>query len=181
MELPQRYKCRIREPWYRVPGVVRGELFLSKRSHHWPRVVVNRSKAYTTDTIYRGRMVAADRTAEDVAVSFQNTLTLLTAEMEGRSFGGGVHELVPSEIARLTTLIPAGVGKNALRQLDEVARSDDPQAILDATDRYLIAAGVLPADLLPLLRDARETLAARRFERNRRDHDESTLPVEAAA
>jgi hypothetical protein len=33
--------------------------------------------------------------------SFVNSLTCLTAELEGRHYGGGVLELVPSEIERL--------------------------------------------------------------------------------
>jgi adenine-specific DNA-methyltransferase len=179
MQLHERYKCRIRDPWYRVPGIVRGELFLSKRSHLWPRVVVNSAGAYTTDTIYRGRMVATDRVAGDIAATFQNTLTLLTAELEGRSFGGGVHELVPSEIARLTMLTPAG-SQEALAGLDAVARTADPKAVVDATDAYLVGRGALPADLLPILAEARELLAARRFERNRRETDEHAGTAAAA-
>ena len=31
-ELPARYKCRIREPWYRVPFIRAGRLMMSKRS-----------------------------------------------------------------------------------------------------------------------------------------------------
>src|SRR5208283_2406977 len=55
--LPGRYKCRIREPWFRVPGIRPGTLLLSKRSHDYPRVIVNEAGARTTDTIYRGEAV----------------------------------------------------------------------------------------------------------------------------
>jgi adenine-specific DNA-methyltransferase len=168
MQLDQRYKCRIRDPWYRVPGIVRGELLLSKRSHLWPRVVLNAAGAYTTDTIYRGQMVAADRVPADVAVTFQNTLTLLTAELEGRSFGGGVHELVPSEIARLTAVVPPGSHK-VLRRHDAIARKGRPEEVVEATNAYLVGCGALPGELLPVLEEAREILATRRFERNRRE------------
>lgn len=182
-ELHKRYKCRIRAPWYRVPGIVRGELLLSKRSHLWPRVVVNAAQAFTTDTIYRGRMVTTDRKAHDVAAAFHNSLTLLTAELEGRSFGGGVLELVPSEIGRLTTLVPAGAA-SMLPRLDAIARTADPDDLLEATDEYLVAAGSLPADLVPLLREARSLLAERRFERNRRaievPEESPTAAAEAA-
>lgn len=41
---------------------------------------------------------------ESLVLAFVNSLTSLTAEMEGRHYGGGVLELVPSEIERL--LIP---------------------------------------------------------------------------
>jgi hypothetical protein len=166
LALHKRYKCRIREPWFRVPGIVRGELLLSKRSHMWPRVVVNEAKAYTTDTIYRGRLLTAERTARDVAAAFHNSLTLLTAELEGRSFGGGVLELVPTEIRRLTTLIPSGIGET-LPRLDAFARNE-PGALIAETDAQLTRAGALPADLVPLLREGRELLAERRFQRNRR-------------
>lgn len=181
LELPQRYKCRIREPWYRVPGITRGELLLSKRSHFGPRLVLNQAGAYTTDTIYRGHMATTKRTAEDVVASFHNTLTLLTAEIEGRSFGGGVHELVPSEIARLTTVVPPGVG-NALSRLDAIARREDSETLVKATDDYLVRIGSLPRDLLPTLREAREILVSRRFDRNRRRETERAddRDVEAA-
>jgi adenine-specific DNA-methyltransferase len=163
---PGRYKCRIREPWYRVPGIVRGELLLSKRCHLWPRVVVNEAESFTTDTIYRGRMLTAERSARDVAAAFHNSLTLLTAELEGRSFGGGVLELVPSEIGRLTTLVPPGA-EAFLSGLDRVARSAGSEEVIAETDARLIATGALPAELVPLLREARSLLAERRLDRNR--------------
>lgn len=178
LALHERYKCRIREPWFRVPGIVCGELLLSKRSHLWPRVVVNEAEAYTTDTIYRGRLLTAKRAARDVAAAFHNSLTLLTAELEGRSFGGGVLELVPSEIGRLTTLIPRGIGR-FLPRLDAVARAE-PAALIAETDAQLIQAGALPADLVPLLQEARELLAERRFERNKRAVEPETVTIAAA-
>lgn len=177
--LHKRYKCRIREPWFRVPGIVRGDLLLSKRSHLWPRVVVNDASVYTTDTIYRGRMLSSLRTREDVAASFHNSLTLLAAELEGRSFGGGVLELVPSEIARLATVIPKGAGTQ-LPRLDGIARAD-PESLVLATDAYLVEAGAVPPELLPVLREARALLAARRFERNRRQATELESVAAVAA
>jgi adenine-specific DNA-methyltransferase len=179
-ELHERYKCRIRDPWYRVPGIVRGELMLSKRSHLWPRVVVNEAEVYTTDTIYRGRMLTAERTPGDVAAAFHNSVTLLTAELEGRSFGGGVLELVPSEIARLTTVIPGGFAEN-LPELDRLARSGKAEAVVEATDAYLVSSRAVPAELVPLLREARELLASRRFGRNRRGVEVDARQLRVAA
>jgi len=182
-ELHKRYKCRIREPWYRVPRLVRGELLLSKRSHHYPRVVVNEARSFTTDTIYRGRMLTADCSPGDLAASFHNSLTLLTAELEGRSFGGGVLELVPSEVARLTTLVPAKA-ESALARLDRAARSGHPDALIEETDAFLVGTRALPTELVPLLQEARMLLAARRHDRNRRGADDPTtaaVPSAAAA
>ena len=86
-----------------------GSILASKRSHRYPRVILNGANAYTTDTIYRGRLLpGCSRNPADLVASFHNSLTLLTAEIEGRSFGGGVLELVPSEVGRLLVAVPDG-------------------------------------------------------------------------
>ena len=165
--LPGRYKCRIREPWFRVPGIRAGELLLSKRSHRHPRVVLNAAGVLTTDTIYRGRACSPALPAAAVAAGFQNSLTLLAAKLEGRSFGGGVLELVPSEIARLP--LPADpAAAAALGRLDAVARLGDPEALVAAVDAGLAARGLIEPDALRALEEARLALVARRLERNRR-------------
>lgn len=170
-ELHRRYKCRIREPWYRVPFIRSGELMLSKRSHHYPRVVLNDAGVVTTDTIYRGtaqgRLVGQ---AGDLAAGFHNSLTLLSAELEGRSFGGGVLELVPSEVSRL--LVPFIPGFEAeLDRLDVVARSSgESQDLVDETDRLLMKADVgFDQALVDRLAAARKALVQRRLNRNRNE------------
>jgi adenine-specific DNA-methyltransferase len=170
-KIHERYKTRIREPWYRVPGIRPGDMLLSKRSHRFPRVVLNEATVVTTDTIYRGTMRADYLGRErDLTASFHNSLTLLTAEVEGRSFGGGVLELVPSEIARLSVPMPSGFGAH-LTALDararKVALANDGEGVVDLTDSLLLKAGMgLTRELLATLRDARMALVRRRFDRN---------------
>ena len=152
-----------------MPGITKGALLLSKRSHHHPRVVVNEAGVFTTDTIYRGRMLSDAITPGAVAANFHNSLTLLSAELEGRSFGGGVLELVPSEIGRLLAHAdepPAAL----LDELDAIARgAKDPAALIAATDASLVRRRLVDADVLAELAAARALLVARRLERNRRD------------
>jgi hypothetical protein len=167
-ELHLRYKCRIREPWYRVPSIRPGELMLSKRSHDYPRVVVNEFAAVTTDTIYRGTVNdAGPGSPADLAVSFHNSFTLLSAELEGRSFGGGVLELVPSEVARLRIPMIPGLGAE-LGRLDSVARDTvHGQSLIDETDQLLMKADVgFDRNLFDLIGSARHSLLARRLARN---------------
>lgn len=166
--LHTRYKCRIRSPWYRVPVVPAGEVMLSKRSHRYPRLLRNSAGATTTDTIYQGPLTPgfAGR-AMDVVGSFHNSLTLLSAEMFGRSFGGGVLELVPSEVRSL--LLPlAEIGESDFLRLDEIVRSlgADTEALVDATD-LLVASRLtgLDPDAWRLIVDARQILLARRLAR----------------
>jgi adenine-specific DNA-methyltransferase len=165
--LNTRYKCRIRSPWYRVPGIRRGELLLSKRSHTFPRVAVNRAAVFTTDTIYRGRILDSSRatTPDALAASFHNSLTLLTAEIEGRSFGGGVLELVPSEVGRLSVPLAPGA-EERLPELDRILRSGSADDLIAHTDSCLVRSRVMPRRLLTTLAEARVHMLTRRLKRN---------------
>jgi adenine-specific DNA-methyltransferase len=166
--IPERYKCRIRNPWFRVPHVRSGELLLSKRAHFFHRMVVNEADAVTTDTIYRGRILDKQLTTSDLVAAFHNSLTLLTSELEGRNFGGGVLELVPSEIARLRVPAIAGFGTR-LDRLDHIARtSGDPDRtnlLVNSTNRALADAGAIPLSVLRTLEEARHRLLSRRLAR----------------
>ncbi len=166
--LHKRYKCRIRDPWYRVPIVQPGSLMLSKRSHKYPRLIVNSAGVVTTDTIYQGRMVKPFEGREaDLVAGFHNTATLLTAEIEGRSFGGGVLELVPTEIGRVSVPLLPKLGES-LQHLDELARTagTDSDELVERTDALLVdAIPELTLDLLGTLRDARAALLQRRMDR----------------
>lgn len=167
-KLHKRYKCRIREPWYRVPHIKSGSLMLSKRSHRFPRVIVNEAAAYTTDTIYRGEpREGSGASARAISASFHSSLTLLTAELEGRSFGGGVLELVPSEIERLAVAYTPK-GANWIKRLDSASRSGDEESLVAATDAALAREGALDADVLETLSKARLELLGRRLARNER-------------
>ena len=166
-ELAARYKCRIRSPWYRVPGVVFGKLMITKRSHQHHRLILNSASAFTTDTVYRGQMKAPHAGREaDLVAGFHNSLTLLSAELEGRSYGGGVLELVPSEVGRLITpLIAAG---KQIGRLDEVSRSSGGQLdtdgkLISVTDEMLAKAIPGYSNIVDDLSVARAKLRNRRF------------------
>src|SRR5262249_34999913 len=113
--LAKRYKCRTREPWFRVPSVYASPVAMLKRAHHFPRLVLNSAGSFTTDTAYRIRPKQA--AASSLVYSFLNSATWLCAELEGRHYGGGVLELVPSEIERL--ILPIfSASETDLRGLD---------------------------------------------------------------
>lgn len=109
-EYHKRYKCRIRKPWFKVPSVYSTEIGMLKRCHDAPRLIHNKVGAYTTDTAYR--VSSTVTSAENLVCSFLNPLTVITAELEGRFYGGGVLELVPSEIEKLHIPIVEGLEHN---------------------------------------------------------------------
>ncbi len=135
-ELHKRYKCRIREPWYSVPSVYSTTIGLPKRSHSFPRLVFNKAQAYTTDTTYRVRHKKFDEPT--IVYSFINSLTALTAEVEGRHYGGGVLELVPSEIRKLLVPIKKSSEKEVYKLNAVIQKGIDPEELLAAQDEKIL-------------------------------------------
>lgn len=134
--LHTRYKCRIRSPWFSVPSVYSTEIGMLKRSHNLPKLILNKVGAYTTDTAYRIRTL--NGTPADKLVScFVNSLTALSAELEGRHYGGGVLELVPSEIERLLIPLPSKAKIN-IKDLDKKIRTESARAVLRANSHEVL-------------------------------------------
>lgn len=143
-KLHMRYKCRIRKPWYSVPSVYSTNLGMLKRAHNYPRLILNSATAYTTDTAYR---ISTSLNPDSFVYCFINSLTALTAEMEGRHYGGGVLELVPSEIEKL--LIPVVEARDMDLDVldDEISNLHNPDELFLKQDaKILIAAGLSKND-----------------------------------
>ncbi|TSC72396.1 MAG: putative modification methylase [Parcubacteria group bacterium Gr01-1014_38] len=133
--LHTRYKCRVRDPWYSVPSVYTTEIGMLKRSHDAPRLILNKIGAFTTDTAYR---ISAHGVANKRLVgSFINSLTALSAELEGRHYGGGVLELVPSEIEKL--LIPLPELAVNLTELDKDVKTLPMVDVLEQQDKKILS------------------------------------------
>jgi adenine-specific DNA methylase len=122
--LDKRFKCRTRKCWYEVPSVYASHVALLKRAHHFPRLIFNKAKAYSTDTAYRIQCNSID--PKVLVSTFVNSLTALSCELEGRHYGGGVLELVPSEIERLAVPL-VDVPKTELVQIDREFRCSSSQ------------------------------------------------------
>lgn len=159
--LHTRYKCRIRSPWFSVPSVYSTPIGLLKRSHNFPRLIFNSLGAYTTDTAYRITPLPGGPSAEKLVYCFVNSLTALSAELEGRHYGGGVLELVPSEIEKL--LVPLPALRQRLTKLDEAVRASScPLQLLKAQDEIVLIATGLNEEEGDLLRQALIRIRSRR-------------------
>jgi adenine-specific DNA-methyltransferase len=90
LEIDKRYKCRSRTRWYDVPNITPpSEALFFKRSHYYPKLLKNTANAYVTDSAYMVNPMPG------------YSINLLSAELEGRYYGGGVLELTPSEFKNL--------------------------------------------------------------------------------
>jgi adenine-specific DNA-methyltransferase len=134
-KLHTRFKCRVREPWYAVPSVHAAEVCMLKRANDTPRLILNKMSAFTTDTAYRIR--AKEVSPEKFVYCFLNALTALSVELEGRHYGGGVLELVPSEIEKLLIPLPEKLHPQ-LTQLDKLVRKESAQVVLEQQSQIIL-------------------------------------------
>jgi adenine-specific DNA-methyltransferase len=165
----ERYKCRIREPWWGlpIPGDGPAGLLLTYFANDHPRIALNEARVFSTNTVH-GVRPADPRLAAALAVGFYNSLTLLSAEIIGRSYGGGVMKLEPSEAEAL--LFPPVDESLAelLGAVDDAVRARDLEAALNLVDARMLAPLGLDAEKISRLRTAREFLRERRRRRGRR-------------
>ena len=103
------YKCRIRARWYVVPSVWTPDAYMLRQVHSFPKIILNRTRATSTDTIHRVKFLS-DLPPKEITAAFLNSLTFAFTEVVGRSYGGGVLELgricKPSDSKAAPPLLP---------------------------------------------------------------------------
>jgi adenine-specific DNA methylase len=166
--LAKRYKCRTRTPWYKVPYVRRPDLFLTYMSHISPRLVVNELRATHTNTVH-GIFLTDPLLAEPLAAAFLNSATLLSAEIEGRSYGGGVLKLEPGEAVRVFVprLTPKMVEalRTSLPKVDLLVREGKVEEASLVVDRIVLRN--FRREEREAVRSLLSSLRARRFTRGK--------------
>jgi adenine-specific DNA-methyltransferase len=100
-----RYKCRMRNPWYAVPIKAPPDLFMSYMAHRMPRMAWNQAGALSTNLIH-GIYLRNPLDAASIAESWDNPASALSAELEGRTYGGGVLKLETKEAERVLVPVP---------------------------------------------------------------------------
>ena len=168
-EVHRGYKCSIRQPWFHVPSLWNPDAFLFRQIHDFPRFVRNGAGATATDTIHRVTAHGCDPAAL-VSSTFSH-LTAASAEIEGRSYGGGVLELEPTEAERL--LVPDALDAAVpLAEADAMVRAGRLVALLEENDRRLLveALGFSASDC-GRLKAVWAKLRDRRFARGKRRRD----------
>ncbi|MDE0077127.1 MAG: N-6 DNA methylase [Chloroflexota bacterium] len=169
------YKCRVRTPWWRVPLVRIPDLFLTYMNHAAPRLISNRAHLGHLNSIHGVTLsVGLKRLGTDLLpMAALNSLTLLGAELVGRSYGGGVLKLEPREADCLP--IPTDVciqscaaQLRALRpQLARALRHNDLDEVVKHVDRIILRQGLrLRQTQIETLRQGRRIMFQRRLARS---------------
>lgn len=165
----RRYKCRTRNPWWKVPGLSRPDVLLTYMTGSRPRAVVNRVDALFSNSLH-GLHLEDPSTAEAVALLFHNSLTLLSHEIEGRSYGGGILKLEPTEMASVRVpTATAAQRPDLFDQVDALLRAQQYEQAIDVVDEAVLRQQlrISRADLAQV-DGARCRLRERRNNRNKR-------------
>ena len=161
------YKCRIRKLWYIVPSLWRPDAFLLRQIHRYPKLIVNETDATSTDTIHRVRLHHGVD-GRHLAIGCLNSLTFAFSEIVGRSYGGGVLELEPSEAEQLPVPL-RGAESIDFDLINDLLREDQTERAVAITDQVLLRDGLgLSQRDTSLLRGIWSKLRDRRLNRKHR-------------
>jgi hypothetical protein len=168
------YKCRVRAPWWRVPYLRPADLFLTYMNADTARLCANLAGAHHLNSVHgvylRPELKALGR--ELLPLASINSVTLLGAELVGRSYGGGVLKLEPREADRWPMPAPGLVARRAgvLRAIRRKVRYHLAAGrVIEASqlvDEALFDEAGLPSSGREALRRGRRGLHDRRIARS---------------
>lgn len=164
------YKCRIRKKWYSVPSIWIPDAFLLRRSNVYPKFVLNGIDAVSTDTMHRIK-IKEQYDNKKVLLSYYNSISFAFTELCGRSYGGGVLEILPKEaeniiIPNIDDMDEQNVNR-LIEILDENIRNKkDIREAINVMDKEILEnyLGVSP-DIINMYRNIWKTLNERRMNR----------------
>lgn len=92
------YKCRIRKPWWRVPRLEPADLLLTYMNAATPMLSANLAGVHHLNSVHG---VYLQPELKEVGallpLAALNSASMLSAELVGRSYGGGILKLEPKE------------------------------------------------------------------------------------
>jgi len=175
LRVPDAYKCTVRTPWWKPPVVSPPDLFFTYMSHRYPRLIANQAGVSFLNSMHglRLRQDAPAIARDALPLLSLNSVSMLGAEVFGRSYGGGILKMEPREAAQLPVPSPVVLSKawkhvaGRRDHLDALLRAGHWQEVVKTIDEALLvdAAGVSRADVLALRSEA----ARLRRRRTRKD------------
>lgn len=94
-----RYKCRIRDPWWRIRPGPDPDAFLGYLVSDRPTFRINAHRAQSTNNVHQLFF-------RDAPVRFDHPVTQLSVELLGRIYGGGVMKIEPGDASRILVPVP---------------------------------------------------------------------------
>ncbi len=162
------FKCSLRNCWYKVPSVWSPDAFLFRQIGSNARMILNSKKATCTDSLLRVKFYDK-KNEHDIPFIFHNSLTLAFSEIFGRSYGGGVLELMPTEAEKLPIPIVSSVGSGLEKEMEQLIRAGSAEQAIDLCDEAILIQeiGLKSADVA-IIKSIWQMLSNRRKVRKRR-------------
>jgi len=152
-----RYKCRVRTPWYVTPDTRIPDVVLSVFSER-PVLLVNDGDCLASNSLLCGFLRVG--TASELAASWYTSLTLLQCELEVHALGGGVMVLIPGETGRIRLPQRVEAATDHLDHLDRLLRAGETASAYQAGDQAVLMAQLqLSEHEVELIRHGVEVLA----------------------
>jgi len=169
------YKCANRKPWWRVPIPQEPDLIFTYMNHQMPRIVSNDAKIQASNSVYgvklhRNRKLIGRKVLPRL---FFNSVSALSSEIEGRSYGGGLLKIEPREADRI--FLPSlSIAADLFDELDEIfpaqgtLQQSEYADSCERMDRILVnAVSGLTEDAIKIIQKARKDLVGRRLSRTK--------------
>ena len=168
----ERFKCTIRDPWFRVALQPVPSAFATCTRLGPPLLVLNQAGCRCTNALhamYWHRRIEAPPSA--IAVGFLTSAVSVWAELHGRRYGGGVLKMEPGTLNRTPVPMVQGA-EGAFDELNELIRCGrEAEARALADDLVLRDRLGLPKkDIRRLQRAHTQLMTQRRPVRNGSDH-----------
>ena len=130
----QRFKCSIRDPWFRVILPPVPDAFATCARLGAPMLVLNQAGCHCSNALHaiywhRG----SDASPLAIAVGFLTSLVSIWGEFHGRRYGGGVLKIEPGALSRMPVPVVQGA-EDAFDDLNDLLRSrreDEARALAD--------------------------------------------------
>jgi adenine-specific DNA-methyltransferase len=162
-QIDRRSHCAKRSPWYSISDTLVPELFLPYMGSQPCWLVTNDAQATCSNTVHRVWLLPDTKlSAESIAAASWTTLYRLSAELQGRSYGGGVLKLEPGGATKL--LLPALMVPGLLDEIEKAFRAGGRDAAQRIADKRLLTErlGVTKPELAILRKAAGRLEALRR-------------------
>ncbi len=130
-----RYKCRIRDPWYVVPGLRIPDIVFPVFTEK-PLMMINDARAYASNSLICGYL--DDCHPEALARSWFTSLTRLQMELNVHSLGGGVFVLVPNEVSAIQ-IVPPRRNRRQFGRIQKALSAGDFESALEIGDSAQLA------------------------------------------
>lgn len=170
------YKSRSRKVWYQVPLVPPPDIFLTYMNAETVRLVSNTAKAYHLNSIHGLHLDLSLRELgmRYLPLSTLNSFSLFSAELAGRSYGGGILKMEPGEVNRW--LVPSSDSVRAVKEdlhalrpiVGAKLRGGKLAEAVEIIDSEILVNGLgIDNSAVQAARSARNQLASRRKARSR--------------